>query len=181
MGVDVIFYVGIAFVLVFIIVIIAVVRLDWKLREDHLKLSAVLKSDKPYMPILTIKEVNDKFQIMIDGRLLSTYLMDRGDAIPEGWAAPVRLKNTTNQLKVLELADMFNVWLPCLSAPDDIGEYSIYAYVEEKETHIEWSKFAYDEGRGGEINAPSAKFDKGNYKLFVQQFTRIAEEAVNKY
>jgi hypothetical protein len=181
MGIDVIFYVGIAFIFVFIFVIIAVVRLDRKLREDHLKLSAVLKSDKPYMAILTIKEVSDKFQIMIDGRLLSSYLMDRGDVLPERWTAPVRLKNTSHQLKVLELADKFNVWLPCFSAPDDINEYTIYAYVEEKETHIEWSKFAYDEGRGGVINAPPAKFDKGNYKLFVQQWTRIVEETVNKY
>ncbi|MDR2400556.1 MAG: hypothetical protein LBD73_02760 [Deferribacteraceae bacterium] len=161
--------------------LIALIKLDKKLREDNLHLSAKLKVDKPYLAIVTLKEVNEKYQVLVDGRLLSVYLMDRGDELPKGYSAPVRLKNLSNLLKVMDLLPEYNVWLPVLAPADDLSEDTVYAYAEEKDGHIEWSKFAYDEGRGYAVNAPPMSFDKGSYRLFVQQFIRIAEEVVNKY
>ncbi|MDR2105746.1 MAG: hypothetical protein LBP51_08345 [Deferribacteraceae bacterium] len=175
-----IFIVTIGFVVLFVSVIIAVLRLDRKLKEDHLKLAKIAKTSAPYTAIISLKEVNDRYQIMIDGRLLSTFLMDRGDELPNGFSAPVRLSSPLNQLKVMELADKVDVWFPCLAPADDLSEDTVYAYVEQKDGYIQWSKFAYDEGRVA-INAPPIIFDSASYNLFIQRFVRVAEVIVDKY
>jgi hypothetical protein len=171
----------IGFAAVFIFVIIAVISLDRKLKEDKLNLATVLKKERRYLAIITLKEVMEKYQIMIDGRLLSSHLADRGEEIPENLSAPVRMETAIKQLWAIEMIGSMNGWIPCLAPPGDITEETIYAYVEEKDTHIGWIKFAYNEGRGPELNAAPVSFDKVQYRLFIRQFVRIAEEIVEKY
>jgi hypothetical protein len=171
---------GAVFIVFAVFLVVTIARLDKKLKEDHLNLTPLLKTDKPYLAIITLKEVNDGFQIMVDGRLLSSYLMDRGDVLPEGYSAPVRL-NLSRQLQVMRNIDKFDAWIPCLAPANELTEDTVYAYAENKDDHIEWNRFAYDEGNGPNINTAPLLFDKGNYKLFIQQFHRIAEAALNKY